>query len=213
MITQGLAVVATGLAAIFLIPQIVRLVRHRDASGVSPVWAAFGVLTNLAWVVYLAVEGMWIATLAPALAVVSYGVVLAAVTRVDQSRRWVWWSVAYGLVFVVVSTGGGSTAAGLLLAVTPAIQLAPEVTAVYRKARPSGVSPTTWTLALAEALCWGGYGVLVTDPALVGYGVFTSLGALLVLARWWVRCGPRLPVPVRRTYVPTPPREAVSSYI
>ena len=42
-------VVATILAGLSLIPQILKLVRTRDAAGVSSTWPAIGLVTNAAW--------------------------------------------------------------------------------------------------------------------------------------------------------------------
>ena len=40
-------------------------------------------------------------------------------------------------------------------------------------------------IAAAEALLWGGYGWLVADLPLIGYGVVTVFGSALILARCW----------------------------
>jgi uncharacterized protein with PQ loop repeat len=61
----------------------------------------------------------------------------------------------------------------------------PGVIAVYGTRRPTGVAPATWVIAAAEALLWGGYGWLVADLPLVGYGVVTVIGSVLILARCW----------------------------
>jgi uncharacterized protein with PQ loop repeat len=171
------------LAGVFLIPQILRLVRTRDTAGVSSTWAAFGALTNTTWVIYLAMIGLWAAAVAPALAVLAYTIMVRFLVRDDLRRSWIWLSVLYAFLFSVVAGLGGTDALAPMLALTPVVQLAPGMTSVFRETHPTGVSPTTWGLSLCEAVLWGLYGWLVSDTALVGYGLFTGAGSILILGR------------------------------
>jgi uncharacterized protein with PQ loop repeat len=186
MVAASLAATATGLAAVFLIPQIGRLVTRGDASGVSPVWAAFGVITNASWVAYLGMMGLWPAVAAPALAVVTYGVMLVVLVPIDRGSGWFRTSLGYAVVLAAIGPLAGLGMLGLALSITPAVQLAPQVIGVFREECPSGVSPTTWSLAIAEAVLWGCYGWLMRDAALVGYGLVTSVASVLILGRWMV---------------------------
>jgi uncharacterized protein with PQ loop repeat len=174
---------ATVLAAIFLVPQIVRLLVHGDTRGVSATWAAFGLITNLAWVDYLWQQGRWAPVAAPAIALVTYGITLVVIARLDRGHRWMRTAIVY-TVSMALASRGGLIAMGLVLAVTPVIQVAPELLAVFKERHPSGVSPATWALAGAEAVLWGIYGWLAGDLALVGYGVFSTAAATFIIGRW-----------------------------
>jgi hypothetical protein len=180
-VTGFVATAATVLAGGFLLPQIVRVVRSGDVAGVSPVWAGLGLVTNLAWVLYLGRNGIWGAVLAPAVAVLAYGTTLGVIR--DKAGPWAKVSVAYAAVLAGMAAGGGLAGISLFLILAPVIQLAPAVAAAYRSRCPSGLSPATWALSLAEAGLWGIYGWMVADTALVGYGLVTSAGSLLVLFR------------------------------
>ncbi len=179
-----IAVLATILAAVFLIPQIARLSILGDVRGVSPTWAGLGLITNLAWVAYLWQQEMWVPSIAPAIAIVTYGITLVVVGRLADNRWWTRSSLSFAAVLAVTGTLGGVAALGLVLVVTPLIQVAPELATIYRERHPVGVSPLTWTLAAAEAVLWGTYGWGIGDPALLGYGVFTATASLLILGRW-----------------------------
>lgn len=48
------ALAATVLSGISLLPQIRKLVRTGDVRGISPTWPVFGMVTNAAWLAYLA---------------------------------------------------------------------------------------------------------------------------------------------------------------
>jgi len=179
-----IAFFATVLAAIFLVPQIVRLLVRGDTRGVSATWAGFGLITNLAWVDYLWQQGRWAPVAAPAIALVTYGITLVVLTRLDQGRRWIRSAILYTVLMALAASRGGLIALGLVLAVTPVIQVAPELLAVFKERHPSGVSPATWALAGAEAVLWGIYGWLAGDLALVGYGVFSTAAAIFIIGRW-----------------------------
>jgi uncharacterized membrane protein len=113
--------------------------------------------------------------------------------------RGAWTVVAYSAALVLAGVQGQRTL-GAVLAVTPVVQSAPGVVEVYRHDRPSGVSGLTWGLAGVEAICWGAYGGLVGDAALLGYGVVTCTASVLVLARLWLTRG--WPVLSRRPTLP-----------
>lgn len=179
--TGIVATAATVVAGGFLLPQIIRVVRSGDVAGVSPVWAGFGLVTNLAWVLYLGRNGIWAAVLAPGIAVLAYGVTLGVLR--GRGGPWALASVAYSAVLAGLVAAAGMAGIALFLVIAPGVQLVPAVAAAYRSRCPSGLSPVTWALSLAEAGLWGLYGWMVADPALVGYGVVTSGGSLLVLAR------------------------------
>jgi hypothetical protein len=178
-----LAGVGTVLAFVFLVPQIMRVLIGRDVRGLSPSWAAFGLLTNLAWVGYLAGRELWPAIAAPFLALAGYTVTLWMVAERAADKAWVRASVAYEALLLAVLFLWGWAGLGVALALTPAIQLTPAVVAAYRSARPDGLSPLTWALMVFEAVMWGGYGWLTADTALVGYGAVTAIGSGLVLGR------------------------------
>lgn len=186
-----LALAGTCLAAVFLVPQIRRVFVTRDASGVSPAWAAFGVVTNSAWILYLVGQRLWAPAFAPALAFVTYGSLLAVMGRIGFGDRWAVLATAYAGSLTAVALLAGVEGFAVALILTPAVQIIPEVGAKFRHASLRGVSPGTWWLGLAEAICWGWFGLIVGDGALVGYGAVTSFGSAVILVRWWTVCGNR----------------------
>lgn len=180
------AVAATGtvLTAGFLVPQVVRLVRGGDVTGVSPSWGALGVITNGAWVAYLGTLGMWEAAVAPALATITYGITFGSVLRLSRSgREWQFAALVYSAALAVLWATTRPLVFGLVLAVTPVIQISPGVRAVFRERKPRGVSAVAWTIGFVEASVWGLYGLIVADGALIGYGLVTAIGSSSILYR------------------------------
>jgi uncharacterized protein with PQ loop repeat len=188
VLVNALGVLATALAALFLIPQILRLSAARDVRGVSLTWTVFGLMTNVAWIVYFTGRNLWVPAIAPALAVGTYGCLVWLIRRIETRHAW-GWGALYGGALVTTMSLGGQEALGSLLALTPALQLAPAVFTAFSHPHPAGISPATWGLASAEAISWAIYGHLVGDAALVGYGAVTTFGSALVLSRCWGNSG------------------------
>lgn len=186
MLEHAVAVIATMLAGGFLLPQIVRLVRRRDTSGVAPTWAVFGLVTNAAWVFYLGILDLWLAAIAPGLAMVSYGVIVRLVVPGVGRARSMILPACYALGLAAIGLFGGPAQLGISLAVVPAAQLVPQISTVWRAHCPTGVSPLTWILSIGEAALWMSYGMMIGDIALIGYGLVTSIGSGLVLGGWWM---------------------------
>ena len=50
------AVVATAVTFMQVVPQVVRLVRLKRTEGASPAWAAIGMVINIGWTAYVIAE-------------------------------------------------------------------------------------------------------------------------------------------------------------
>ena len=50
-------VAATTMTVVFLVPQMVKLIRTRDSAGVSGTWPALGFVVNVGWFLYMVEHG------------------------------------------------------------------------------------------------------------------------------------------------------------
>lgn len=177
-------IAATVLAWISLAPQIVRLARTGDPTGVSTTWPAIGLVSNAGWTFYLLSRELWAAIPSTVVMMVFYGLVLRALartgTRLDRSwGRGATWAALLGIAAAV----GGMRGLGLLLAWSYVVQIAPAVRAVYAVGRPTGVSVATWLLIAGEAALWGFYGWWFDDLPVMIYAAVGVLGGLAIVAR------------------------------
>lgn len=184
LIADAAVVLATLLAWASLMPQLLKLVRTKDPTGVSATWPAIGLVTNLAWTSYLAVRDLWAAVPSTVVMVVFYFFVLRALAGAGKDltrpiRRGIVW--AAGLTAVLVIGGWGLL--GLALAWSYGVQVAPAVVAAYRTWAPTGVSVGTWRLITLEATLWGLYGWLLADGPIVVYAVVGVTAGLAILGR------------------------------
>ncbi len=187
----NIAVIAATIGTVtFLVPQTVKLIRTRDTGGVSGAWPALGFVVNLGWFVYMIAQELWLATLAPLVTFLSYLVVLWALQRAGRSlTRSSIIGAAWAIVLVAVGVAAGWDTFGVALGLSVGVQLAPSVGAAYRTSDPSGVSPGTWWIGLAEAILWGYYGLFNRDAGIVTFGVVASVVAVLMLARYYFTRG------------------------
>lgn len=179
--------VATVLAGMSLIPQIVKLVRTRDPSGVSATWPAIGLVTNGAWSAYLIHAGLWPASISAFLVTAFFGVVMWALHRAGISLTASWWRGAGWMAGLVLVTAiAGWFALGTVLGVSQFLQVAPAILTAYRSHRPTGIAPGTWWIAGVEGVLWGYYGWFHADIPIMIFAATYILTAVLMLARFYV---------------------------
>jgi uncharacterized protein with PQ loop repeat len=179
MLTSALALLASGVFLVRLLPQPVRLARSGVAAGVSPLSALNAVIAASAWVVYGLVAEL------PAVWVVSVlALVPGAWTVVLLRRETTWRDVLWAALWVAVILAAWAVGfLGAVLACTVGVTNAPQVLRVLTERDLSGVAASAWWIALADAGTWGAYGWAIGDGALLGYAVVLTVSALVVLVR------------------------------
>lgn len=179
-------VAATAGTITFLLPQIVKLVRTGDSAGVSSTWPALGFVTNVGWFTYVISQELWPAMLAPFVTFVSYAVTLWALARTGRELKGsMFRGGAWTLLLAGTAILGGWTALGIVLGLSYGVMLAPSVWTAFRTDDPSGISPGTWWIGVAEALLWGYYGLFHFDRGIITFGVVGTIGSTLILARYY----------------------------
>lgn len=176
------------IAALFAVPQFVpqlaRLWRTGDTSGVSAAWAALTSVNNGAWTAYFALSRLWAALVPSISATLLAGLLAVSLARRGELARRTAVSVTGWSALLAVAGGmAGRAALGAVLTASFLVQAAPSVWQAYRSARVSGISAGTWLLILGELLCWASYGTAERDPRLMVLGWAGTAISLLILAR------------------------------
>lgn len=194
---------ATVISFVLLVPQIVRLWRTGRTAGVSPAWAAIGMAINVGWLAYVIGRELWIAIPSNLVSVVAFLTTFWLLHRNRaEVRPGLFAGSAVGLTFLGVGVGFGWDALGTVIALSYTVQFAPSVVTIWRTWAPVGVSPSTWILALSEAVGWGGYGLLIEDPPIILFGLVAGTASVLVLSRVVMTRGREPRAPVRPTNRP-----------
>ncbi|TDD99919.1 hypothetical protein [Jiangella asiatica] len=175
-------------AAVFgvpqFLPQLARVWRAGDLSGVSWSWATLTSVSNGGWIIYFALSGFWTA-LVPAISAAVLAGVLAILlsSRGGVPRRPAGVAAGWAALLVLAWLTTGRVGIGTVLTVSFVLQVAPSVWTAYRTPRPTGISRGTWLLILAELLCFGIYGIHNSDPRLAVLGSTGVAASLLMLGR------------------------------
>lgn len=183
----GLAAAALGILT--GIPQVVRLLRTPDASGLSYSSAILGVLSSGTWLTY------GFALLDPAQLVANVpGLGCAVVTVVLAARR-----LGLALTPAVVATAlwaplvavslllGGAVLVGTLATAVSLVKMLPQVRTVLRREPLHGLAPTTFFLTQVSAVLWTVYGATTGQTSVVVCSAVSAVLAGVVLSR---RCPP-----------------------
>ncbi len=179
------ALVATFLAAIQVLPQVLKMRRVGKSAGLSPTWALLGVSINAGWVLYRWSQELWLGIPSPAIAAGLYLITLVMINRLQPKMRWARLA-AVGLAGSLggAAAAGGWLAVGTVLAISSGAQAAPSLWAAYRCHDHCGVAPEVWLIGLAQAVLWGHYGWWHGDVALMIYGATSATTATAMLARY-----------------------------
>lgn len=177
--------VATVLAAVQLIPQVVKLRRGGSSAGISPTWALLGASINGGWVLYRWSQDLWLGIPSPAMAGILYAVTLVMVSRLEpRLRPSKFAAVALGGSLCGAAAAGGWLAMGVVLALSSAFQAAPLLWTAFRTAAPSAIAPQVWLIGLTQAVLWGHYGWWKADVPLIVYAIVSSVASVAMLARY-----------------------------
>ncbi len=183
----NIAVVAATLGTVtFLMPQIVKLLRTGDSSGVSTTWPALGFISNIGWFAYLISQELWLSIVAPLVTFIAYAVTLWALARTGRDLRASYWrGVAWAVLLVATTLAAGWTTLGVVLGLSYGVMLAPSVWTAFRTMDPSGISAGTWWIGIAEAVLWGYYGWYHGDSGILTFSVVGLVGSALMLVRFY----------------------------
>ena len=185
-------ILATIMAWWSLIPQIRKLIRTADPTGVSGTWPAIGLVSNAAWTAYLWSQELWAAVPSTSVMVFFYLIVLRTLHRAALPLGG---ATIRGLLSIAILLGtyslGSWSSLGLVLGWAYIPQLAPAVWAAYRTPDPTGIASGTWALIGIEAALWMVYGGLLRDTPVVIFGAVGVVAAALILGRVWATVGLR----------------------
>lgn len=178
------ALAATVLSGSRLLPQIWKLARTGDTSGISLSFATCGLVSEAGWLSYSVDRSLWEAVPDAAMLVGVYALMMGVQLKVaaGQTRGLLLagaWAAALAGAWVL----GGGVLLGVVLPVGLAVQLMPAVWSVYRCDSPSGVSLATWILTVAESALWCWYAAASGDRAYFFLGLLGGTAALAIAVR------------------------------
>jgi uncharacterized protein with PQ loop repeat len=190
---KGLGALGTLIGLVRALPQFIRLLKTKDAHGVSLDTAATSCVVSFAWATYGVLTDQLVVVLATGLS----GAVFALVTllalklgrRVSELRAAPIWFV----IALVVTVVGGSVALGVILSAGALVANVPQVIVAYRERDLTGLSPSTWALTASDGAVWSLYGIITGDIPIMVNNLFQfSTSVAIVIRRLaWDRTRPQ----------------------
>ncbi|WP_432495304.1 SemiSWEET family transporter [Kineococcus auxinigenes] len=179
----GLLAAAIGIAT--GVPQILRLLRSPDASGLSFSSSVLGMLGAGTWLTYglLLMDPAQLVGNVPGLGCAAVTVVLAA-RRLGLPLRHAGTAVAAWVPIVAAAQLlGGATLVGALATAVSLVRMVPQVRTAFGSGSLAGLAPGTFVLTQLSATLWTVYGAATGQPSVVVCSVVSAVLAGVVLSR------------------------------
>lgn len=176
-----LGFVGTILGLIRAVPQLLRLLRAREAHGVSLDSAATSSIVSFGWATYGILSHQPYVTFATG----SSGFIFAIITlfAIRFGRNVKEFKVA-PIWFVVLFLSGlflGKGGLGLFLPISVLASNIPQLLIAFKERDLSDLSLGTWSLSITDGLVWGIYALLQQDISIMIYGLFQLITSGLIV--------------------------------
>ena len=164
-------------------PQLVRLLRRREAFGVSVDTAGTSAFVSFGWVVY----GIWTnqpyVCFATGFSCIIFTLIAIAALRFGRSVREFRITPVWFVVLMVAGLLAGETGLGIVLPISVLVANIPQLRVAYKEGNLADLSLGTWLLSMTDGLVWGIYAMLEHDLSIMAYGIFqlTTSGVIVAL--------------------------------
>ena len=178
-------VVMVSLAALYALPQWLKVRRTGSVEGVSLAATSNAFISCAAWVLFGGVLGdVWVLLTCLA-ALPSLGATTWILVRNHASRAGMWttWVWTAALVVGAVVYPWSEAPINVLLGASILWYVGPAAVMAWTSSDVTGIAPGAWFVLLADAVVWMLYSLLAHVPAGILYAVIAGTGALAVLAR------------------------------
>lgn len=162
----------TVIGLIRAVPQLVRLLRAREAFGVSLDTAATSSIVSFGWAVYGILTGQPYVTFATGSSGLIFGLIALFAVRFGRNLREFKVAPFWLVVLVLAGIFTGKMGLGIALPVSVLVANVPQIWVAYKEGNLADLSLGTWMLSITDGLIWGIYSILQHDVAIMVYGAF-----------------------------------------
>jgi uncharacterized protein with PQ loop repeat len=175
--------IGTVLGLVRACPQLFRLLRAREAYGVSLDAAATGAIVSFSWSAY----GFLTHQIYVGISSGSTGIIftLIAIFALRFGRSMKEFRVAPLWLGILLLTGGvfGKNGLGIILPISVLASNLPQLWVAFKEGNLADLSLGTWALSVTDGLIWFTYALIQHDFSIIGYGLFqfTTSGLIVLL--------------------------------
>ena len=177
-----LGAIGTLLGLVRAVPQLLRLLRAREAFGVSVDTAGTSTIVSLSWVIYGILTNQPYVSLATAPTALIFAIITLSALRFGRSVREFKVAPAWGVILLLAGLLGGATGLGLILSISVLVSNLPQLWVAYREGNLEDLSLGTWALCTCDGLVWGSYALLMHDASVLSYGIFQFATSAAIVA-------------------------------
>ena len=180
-VVLGILGTFTGLAR--PLPQFIRLLRIRDAHGVSLDTAVTSCIVSSAWATYGVLAEHAAVAVASGLSAVVFMLIALLALRLGRHVRELRAAPIWFVTVVAASALAGEAGLGIVLVIGALVANTPQVIVAFRERDLSGLSPSTWALTASDGATWLLYGIVVRDLPILVNNFFQLTTSLTIVAR------------------------------
>lgn len=166
-ITSILGTFGTLLGLVRAMPQLVRLLRVREAFGVSVDTAATSAICSFSWVVYGVLTNQFYFSLSSGLTGLIFILITLFALRFGRQMKEFKIAPIWFTVLLLAGIIGGKNGLGLVLAISVLVANFPQLWLAYKESNLTDLSLETWAISTIEGLIWLTYALLRQDIAII----------------------------------------------
>lgn len=180
-ITSILGTFGTILGLIRAMPQFLKLLRAKEAFGVSVDTAATSAICSFGWVVYGVLTNQFYFTLSSGLTGFIFALITFFALRFGRLVRE--FKVAPIWFAVLLLAGGiaGKNGLGGILSISVLVANIPQVWLAYKESNLADLSLETWMISTIEGAIWLTYALLLADKAIIISAFFQAVTSGLIV--------------------------------
>lgn len=181
-ITPILGTLGTILGLVRALPQLVKLLRAREAFGVSVDTAATSAIGSFGWVVYGLATDQFFFSLSSGLTGLIFTLITLFALRFGRKVTEFKVAPIWFAVLLLAWFFAGQNGLGLALAISVLVANTPQLWLAYKESNLTDLSLGTWSISTVEGLTWFTYALLRQDMAVIVSTFFQVLTSGLIVA-------------------------------
>ena len=173
----------TVIGLVRALPQLVRLLRTRNAHGVSLDTATTSSIVSFGWATYGALTDQLPVTLATGASGVVFALIALFALRFGRRMTELRAAPVWLVVLVVATLLWRANGLGVLLPVSVLVANIPQLVVAFRESDLRGLSASTWLLSVSDGAVWALYALVTGDLTILVFGVLQLTTSSAIVAR------------------------------
>jgi uncharacterized protein with PQ loop repeat len=177
-----LGTLGTAIGLVRAVPQLVRLLRAREAYGVSVDTAATSSIVSLGWATYGVLTNQPYVSFASGPSGVVFAITTFLALRFGRQVREFKIAPLWFCVLLLAGVIAGKNGLGMVLPISLLVANIPQLWVAYKESNLADLSLGTWLLSVTDGLVWGVYSLIQQDISIMLNAFFQLTTSGLIVA-------------------------------